>query len=91
MTEIQFEEPPAPRLGRPGRVHDEAAEMLKGRPKEWARVAECVSANSSSSMAFSIRSGRTQAYRPVGAFEAVARKVGGQYFVYARFIGGDAA
>jgi hypothetical protein len=85
MSELRFEEPPAPRHG--GRYSQvEAAQKLRERPGEWAVATVCTTSDSSSSMARAIRVGTRRAWQPAGDFEAVARKVDGEYRVYARYV-----
>ncbi|MGW2169168.1 hypothetical protein ACWC1C_01395 [Streptomyces sp. NPDC001705] len=85
MSEFRFEDPPPPRHGRHGE-HIEAAQKLREKPGQWAIVTTCVNAGSSSSMARAIRVGARAAWKPAGDFDAVARRVDGEYRVYARYL-----
>jgi hypothetical protein len=67
--------------------HQVVAEALKANPKTWARVGKYRTVNSSASVASHIRGGLLTAYEPAGSFEAVARTVDGEYWVYAKYIG----
>lgn len=81
--------PPAGRGS--GRRHAPIAEELKNRPGEWRRLDGYLSSRSSGSMAHTIRKGLLPAYEPAGAFEAVSRFAGSDYFVYVRYVGGSDA
>lgn len=85
MSKFRFEEPPASQLGRPS-SHTEAAKALMERPGEWGMITVCSTSGSSSSTARAIRKGVSKTWQPAGDFEAVARKVDGQYRVYARYM-----
>ncbi|MFF9268597.1 hypothetical protein [Streptomyces rochei] len=85
MSEFRFEEPPAPRYGRPS-SHTEAAAKLRENPGKWGMVTICSTSGSSSSSARAIRKGVTKTWQPAGDFEAVARKVDGEHRVYARYM-----
>lgn len=83
-----FEDPPSPKNRQSSAAHHSTvAAQLKERPGEWARAGAYGSYGSSASMARHIRQGHLAAYRPQGAFEAVARTVDGEYRVYARYVG----
>ena len=88
MSEIRFEELPALRRGpaTAGTKWARIAEQLRSRPGDWAHVLTANSVQGSGSMAYYLRRGGPKAW-PRGAFEAVARKVDGEYRVYARYIG----
>lgn len=88
MTGIRFEEPPRARRGGPKFDHRAIVEVLRSKPGEWAVIASFPTAGPAYSMAARIKSGGAVAYS-VGEFEAVARKVGGENRVYARFVGGS--
>ncbi|CAL9367911.1 hypothetical protein [Streptomyces sp. enrichment culture] len=85
MSDFRFEEPPAPKQ-RPRGDQTKAAQALKERPGEWGMVTVCRNGGSSSSMARAIRKGASRTWQPAGDFEAVARKVDGEYRVYARYM-----
>ena len=85
MSVFRFEEPPAPQSGRPS-SHAEAVQALKERPGEWGIVTICSTSASSGSTARAIRTGVRRAWQPAGDFEAVSRKVDGEYRVYARYM-----
>lgn len=82
-----WEQPPA-RRGAAGGTdkYDALTEQLKSRPGQWARVPEHL-VSKPLALASSIRYGKTKAFQPEGSFEASAR---GE-FVYARYVGDDAA
>lgn len=85
MSEFRFEEPPAAhQQPRGGQI--EAAQKLRAKPGEWGMVTVCSTSGSSSSMARAIRVGTRTAWQPAGDFEAVSRKVDGEYRVYARYM-----
>lgn len=91
--EVAFEGPP-PRGTTNLRVngeHEAVAESLRAKPQEWAKVDVRDNPRSSGSAAHAIRLGLIKAYNPPGAFEAKARKVDGEYRVYARYVGAPAA
>jgi hypothetical protein len=85
MSDFRFEEPPAPHQ-KPRGSQMEAAQKLREKPGEWGMITDCRNSGSSSSMARAIRKGTRKAWEPAGDFEAVARKVDGQYRVYARYM-----
>lgn len=75
--------PPPGGVGRPVLYEEEAAE-LRGRPGEWALIAD----SAASSMASNIKYGTLKAFRPAGTFEAVCRKQKHGYGeIYARYVG----
>ena len=87
---VVWQDPPARRWGmRRGDYvdHHLVAETLKSNPDAWAKVGKYRTVNSSASVASHIRGGLLAAYAPAGTFEAVARTVDGEYWVYARYIG----
>lgn len=88
MSEIRWEEPPTRRAGRMGDKYSEVAEALRANPNKWAVVQTFPLGRQAGSLAFNIRSGLVKAFRPVGAFEATARKNGDETSVYARYVGG---
>lgn len=91
---LRFEGPPPRRRG-PQLQHEMSARALRERPGEWAVVTTRVSASAAASLAWWIRSARCGAYRPGGAWEAVARTVEGEqgveHRVYARYVGSGPA
>lgn len=85
---LRWEEPPEQKGGP---VHDWRAigEALRSRPNEWAMAVICRNSATAGSTALLIRRGR---YDALGSgFEAVARTVGGEARVYARYVGGEVA
>lgn len=92
MSDIVFEEPPAARRPRGrGMKHREIAAKLQDRTGEWARIHTSTSRGGADAAAYQIRTGRNIAYQPPGSFEATARTVGGEFFVYARHVASDGA
>lgn len=90
MTEIVFENPP----GLTSRLRDWTAEanQLRARPGEWAHVSTRNTRQAAAGAAMNIRRGNLNPFNPPGAFEAISRTVGGEFRVYARYVGnGDAA
>jgi hypothetical protein len=73
--------PPGP---RPNPWVDEAAE-LRANPGRWAYIFTSKTRNGANQFAKYVRDGARTAFRPPGAFEAVAR--GND--VWARYIGGE--
>ncbi|WP_157868857.1 hypothetical protein [Streptomyces atriruber] len=64
-----------------------AAAALKQRPGQWGIVGTYKNIGSASGVGIRIKRGATAAYRPAGAFEAVARTVHGEARLYARYVG----
>ena len=89
MVEIRFETPPDDLRShaRPRGWHAETAKRLRRRPAEWAVIDARDTAQKAGGMAYAIRAAQLRAYEPAGAFQAVARKVEGEYRIYARFVG----
>lgn len=85
MSVFRFEEPPAP-FQRPRGDQATAAKALMERPGEWGIVAICCNSGSSASMARAVRKGVSKTWQPAGDFEALSRKVDGEYRVYARYV-----
>jgi hypothetical protein len=66
--------------------YSEVASKLEADPGNWYRVAE---GRTNPGLAGSIKSGGIVAFRPEGAFEAVARRDEGEGFtIWARYVGG---
>ena len=82
MDDLVFEDPPAWRKTNP--AYEAVAEALRKRPREWARVGAWPSAYM---MASNIKRGRPKVFEPAGSFDAVARKVGDETFLYVQYIG----
>lgn len=87
--DLIWEDPPAG-----GHTHRKgtlsfAALKLRSRKGKWARVRRYNSSATSASMAFQIRAGRSSHFQPEGAFEAVARTVDDEHWVFARYVGED--
>lgn len=74
------EPPPRDRSNWGAYDHNLIARTLRQRPGEWAELPQ-VGVN----VAQTIRSGLHSAYRPMGAFEAVAR----YGVLYARYVGAE--
>jgi hypothetical protein len=95
MNCFSFEELPPAAATRggsaPSRHHMEAAARLRESPGKWAVVKKPGTSLAARAAAHQIRSGSIVAYRPAGAYDAVARAVDGEFRVYARYIGDDAA
>jgi hypothetical protein len=92
MSELIWDNPPAaggPGIGAHARRWYEIAGELKKRPGDWAivRSGDLTEHFSAHTTAGNIRRGLLTAFRPVGAFEAVARKVDDEVRVYARYVG----
>lgn len=90
---IRFEEPPLHRGGnrnggRENPKYRADAAALMSRPGEWAIVHAGGRRSLADGLAYQIKSGKIAAYRPAGAFEAMARTVDGEYRTYARYVGG---
>lgn len=83
---LTWEEPPPGSRG-PNKNHQDVALVLKANPGVWAKIGTYASSASSGSTAHFVRTGRLKAFRPAGAFEATARTVEGEHFVYARYVG----
>jgi hypothetical protein len=87
---LTFEEPPRPAsITASVQEQEDAARQLRARPGEWAPVTKQSSAGNAGQFAYTVRRGLRKAWLPAGEFEAVARKVDGEYRVYARFVGGQ--
>lgn len=86
---LRFEEPPTPGGGaaRGSKKYRRAVEQLKKRPGEWAIVAVCKNHQASNSLSYQIKNGKSAAFLPKGHFDAVARLVGKEHRVYARYVG----
>jgi hypothetical protein len=87
LVTIEFGElPPDGRRdnGNAGK-HEQIAKQLRARPHEWARILRNVNPESCRA----IKTGRSAAYRPVGAYEAVLRRnpEHSKYDVWARYVG----
>lgn len=91
MTSVQWEEPPKPNGGpRANQQLLDFANELRANPGRWALYPTVPSSDSAtSSNAANIRRGTLAAFRPPGAFEAVARTAGGIRQIYVRYVGGD--
>jgi YD repeat-containing protein len=82
---IRFEAPAHP-TPRPTEAKA-FAEGLRERPGEWALVGYRDKAGSARTYAYDIRRGLVSAFTPSGAYEAEMHTLGGQFRVYARFVG----
>lgn len=79
-----------PGRARAGQVdHQGVAEALVAKPGEWLRVSSYRTRSSAGSMAYSIRIAKLNVYAPAGSFEAVSRADGGEFWVFARYVGQD--
>jgi len=73
---------------RPHTDHGPLVAAMKSKPGQWAMVgSEYASPASASSMANSIRVALSSTWAPRGSFEAVSRKQGAKYTVWARYVG----
>lgn len=63
------------------------AAKLRARKGQWAKVSQYEKSSTSASVAFMIRNGGITSFQPAGAYEAVARTVEGEHWVWARYIG----
>lgn len=86
MSVIRWEDPPA---SKGMAVHDWPAigAQLVAAPGKWALVAVCPNGATAGSTARHVRDGKYDSLRDLGVFEAKSRTVGGEYRVYARFVG----
>jgi hypothetical protein len=82
MADIEFVDPPAQgrRIKHP---HAAIVQALKARPGTWARVIT----DAPHSITDRMTRGELKPYRPVGSFEATARKNGDRWDIYARYVG----
>lgn len=88
--EMVWEEPPRlPLEAAPRASHHALARQLRAKPGEWGRIGSYSSAESASATAYTVRHAKVTAWVPEGHYEAVARKVEGEYRVYARYVGGS--
>lgn len=91
-TVIRWEKPPPSRRqgsGRgPGGRYDAVADQLRDNPGCWAVIAENVPPGRSA-LACHIRKGAISAFGPAGDFDAVARRLGDVYTIYARYVGDE--
>jgi len=80
--------PPAARPGGPGRrssMFEEVADELRDMPRTWGVIWE--GPKRRGALANHINTGTIPSFRPAGTFEAVARRFGGTWSVYARYLG----
>lgn len=77
--------PAAPKGG--GTNHEAAAEELRANPQIWAEVARYSTSTSAYTAANGVRSGRTRAYLPGGAYEATIRHEDNAYTLFVRYVG----
>lgn len=82
---VRFGEPPAPKNTPPLVDWEPTAAQLRARPGEWAKVYTHDSTPRAGALAQTIRGGRANAWKPVGAFEARARGLD----VWARYVDGS--
>ncbi len=89
VTAIEFQSLPQPRRrnNTPAMRFTAAAEMLRARPGQWARVQKRDKRAHAATAAYQINRGLLAAFRPAGSFEAASRTVDGEYLVYARYVG----
>lgn len=87
MSVISWEEPPVTSLKDWVAIVAE----LRGQPRRWAHVATYGDSVMSGQIASQLRTGRINAAGPAGSVEAKAKKVDGEYRVYARYVGGDSS
>jgi hypothetical protein len=87
---IRWEDPPPPRTSE--RTYARAvdwyaiADELRGRPGEWAVAAVRRGSSSAASLAWQINHANLAAFKG-DRFEAVARVVGDEARIYARYVG----
>lgn len=67
--------------------YERIARKLKARKGEWAKIQQHDSATTAATAAHLVRAARSRFFAPAGAFEAKARTVGGEHWVYARYVG----
>lgn len=89
MNEIKWEDPPAD-----ARRNDWApiAAELRAHPMKWAMIAARKTIGPASDISEKVKGARPTSpkfFQPPGSFEAVTRKVDGEYRVYARYVGGE--
>lgn len=89
MAELEWADPPPGKGARYAvpRKHHETAAQLKAKPGLWARVLVSDRDRAMRIAAHQIKNGQLAAYRPARAFEAVSRKVGDEFHVFARYVG----
>ena len=88
MSGLKWESPPEINSRRRPGKWTTIMEALRTRPGEWAHVHTSDSSSKASSMAANIRLGRIGMDTERGGYEAVSRRVGDEWRVYARYIGG---
>lgn len=86
MSGLVWEEPPPANRGG-GTNHRVVASQLRTNPEVWGRIGTYKTSASAGSMARTIRTAALTAYEPEESFEAVSRRIDGQYYVYARYVG----
>lgn len=79
--------PPGLSGARGRNAYRRRAEHLRERPGEWGTVATYYSPGAAKQSAYRLRCGAFTAFRPVGAWEAVASTREGVYIVRARYVG----
>lgn len=89
---VRWEDPPPDARGRmsgssraPRRDYRAIADALRGRPGEWAVVAE-VPYVGGANLVTRINRGGAGSWRPAGSFQATCRHLGGVTVVYARYV-----
>jgi len=85
-AEIEWSDPPT--SSRDNRNWPQIAAALRLRPNEWAIVEKPATAYQAGQLAANIRRGKVGGVRPDEDFDAMSRKVDGEYRVYARYVGG---
>ncbi|MFI0912531.1 hypothetical protein [Streptomyces abikoensis] len=84
MMYVHFE--PVPPSSR--HVASDIADELRNHQGDWARVAEYDSPGTATMTAIRIRTGKSRAFQPAGAFEAQARTGEDRRgYVWARYVG----
>ena len=84
---LHFEDPPPSRQFAPRTDHVAVAAELKAHPGQWAIISRHRTAAAAATAAGRIKCGFPAAYKPAGAFDAVARTVNGEHRMYAMYRG----
>ena len=78
----------------PGGEHSPDADALRARPGEWALLGKYSTPGVMRQEAYAVRNAldpKDQPFAPAGSFDAASHAMCGEYRVYVRFLGGDAA
>lgn len=87
MSVIRWEDP-GPRTRAPAGDYWKIAAELRANPGRWAVVREGTRMTVIGH-GTSIQTGKIEAFRPAGSFEATCRSRDGKVVVYARYVGED--